>query len=227
MSNTISILNEVLVARLAITRLVSLVEHELLTCPQHMSSPRFLMGFVLLNVCVFVMLCRSLFLLYLLVITLSVLHFTAPHYSFGIFWSLHCLSFTLRLLITPLVSFGHYIVCPSLYGSSLLLWYLLVITLSVLHFTAPHYSFGIFWSLHCLSFTLRLLITPLVSFGHYIVCPSLYGSSLLLWYLLVITLSVLHFTAPHYSFGIFKLCLPDSKEKPNVKCLLFFYVQLF
>jgi uncharacterized membrane protein len=117
----------------------------------------------------------------------------ASHYSFGIFWSLYCLSFdALRLLITLLVSFGHCIVCPSrLYGLSLPFWYLLTIVLSVLlRFTASHYSFGIFWSLYCLSFyALRLLITLLVSFGHCIVCPStLYGFSLLLWYLLAIVL---------------------------------------
>ena len=140
---------------------------------------------------------------------LSFYAFTSSHYSFGIFWPLYCLSFyALRLLITPLIYFGHCIVCPStLYGFSLLLWYLLVIVLSVLlRFTASHYTFGIFWSLYCLSFyALRLLITPLVSFGHCIVCPStLYGFSLLLWYLLVIVLSVfLRFTASHYSFGIF------------------------
>ena len=136
------------------------------------------------------------------------LRFTASDYSFGIFWSLYCLFFyALRLLITPLIYFGHCIVCPStLYGFSLLLWYLLAIVLSVLlRFTASHYSFGIFWPLHCLSFyALRLLITPLVSFGHCIVCPStLYGFSLLLWYLLAIALSVLRFTSSHYPFGIF------------------------
>ena len=151
----------------------------------------------------------SLLLWYLLAIVLSILlRFTASHYSFGIFWPLHCLSFyALRLLITPLVSFGHCIVCPStLYGFSLLLWYLLAIALSVLRFTASHYSFGIFWPLYCLSFyALRLLITPLVSFGHCIVYPStLYGFSLLLWYLLAIALSVLlRFTSSHYPFGIF------------------------
>ena len=152
----------------------------------------------------------SLPLWYLLAIVLSVLlRFTASHYSFGIFWPLFCLSFyALRLLITPLVSFGHCIVCPStLYGFSLILWYLLAIVLSVLlRFTASHYSFGIFWSLYFLSlYALRLLITPLIYFGHCIVCPStLYGFSLLLWYLLVIVLSVLlRFTASHYSFDIF------------------------
>ena len=161
-------------------------------------------------VCPYTLYVFSLPLWYLLAIVLSILlRFTASHYSFGIFWPLHCLSFyALRLLITPLVSFGHCIVCPStLYGFSLPLWYLLAIVLSVLRrFTASHYPFGIFWPLYCLSFyALRLLIAPLVSFGHCIVCPStLYGFSLLLWYLLAIVLSVLlRFTASHYSFGIF------------------------
>jgi hypothetical protein len=125
----------------------------------------------------------------LTVIVLSVLQFTASDYSFGIFWSMYCLSFNLRLLITPLVSFGHCIVCPSIYGFWLLLWYLVVIVLSVLQFTASHYSFGIFWSLYCLSsFHLRLLITPLVSCGHCIVCPSIYCFWLLLWFLAVCVL---------------------------------------
>jgi hypothetical protein len=128
------------------------------------------------------------------------------------FWSLYCLSFfDLRLLITCLVSFGHCIVCPSLiYDFWLPVWYLLVIVLSVLlWFTASdYYLFGIFWSLYCLPFfDLRLLITCLVSFGHCIVCPSLiYGFWLLpVWYLLVIVLSVLWFTASDYLFGIFWL----------------------
>jgi hypothetical protein len=42
-----------------------------------------------------------------------------------------------------------------------------------LRFTASDYPFGIFWPFHCLSFLdLRLLITPLESFGHSIVSPS-------------------------------------------------------
>ena len=40
-----------------------------------------------------------------------------------------------------------------------------------------------FWPLCCLSFHLRILITPLVSCGHCIVCPLIYGFSLPLWYL--------------------------------------------
>jgi hypothetical protein len=106
-----------------------------------------------------------LHLCYLLVIVLSLLPFTASAYSFGIFWSLYCLSFHLQFLITPLVSFGHCIVSPSIYSFWLHLWYLLIIVLSLLPFTASDYTSGIFWSLNCLSFHLQLLITALVSFG--------------------------------------------------------------
>ena len=133
-------------------------------------------------------------------------------------------------MLCPFVSCGHYIVCPtSIYGFWLHLWSLLVIILSVLppftasdytfglcwslycllpRFTASDYTFGLCWSLYCLSFLhLRLLITSLVSIGHYIVCPaSIYGFWLHLWSLLVIILSVLpRFTASDYTFGIFKL----------------------
>jgi hypothetical protein len=114
--------------------------------------------------------------------------FTTSDYFFGIFWLL-------------------YIRTSSIYGFWLLLWYILVIILSVLRlFTASDYSFCIFWSLYCLYFVyLRLLITPLVSFGHCIVrTSSIYGFWLSLWYLLVIVLSVLRlFTASDYFFGIF------------------------
>ena len=145
-----------------------------------------------------------------MVIVLSVLRlFTASDYSFGIFWSLYCPYFVyLRLLITPLVYFGHCIVCTSsIYGFWLLLWYLMVIVMSVLClFTASYNSFGIFWLLYCPYFVyLRLLITSLVSFGHCIVrTSSIYGFWLLLWYILIIALSVLRlFTAFDYFFGIF------------------------
>ena len=151
-----------------------------------------------------------LLLWYILVIILSVLRlFTAFDYFFGIFWSLYCPYFVyLRLLITSLVYFGHCIVrTSSIYGFWLLLWYILVIVLSVLHlFTAFDYFFGIFWSLYCPYFVyLRLLITSLVYFGHYIVrTSSIYGFWLLLWYILVIILSLLRlFTAFDYFFGIF------------------------
>ena len=164
-----------------------------------------------------------------LLITLWYLRFTATDYPlvssghcivcpsiygywlpFGIFWPFYCLSFDLRLLITlwyllaialsvlpftatdyPLISSGHCIVCPSIYGYWLpfgfldlrlliTLWYLLAIVLSVLWFTATDYPLvsSHFWPLYCLSFDLRLLIT--------------------LWYLLAIVLSVLRFTATDY-----------------------------
>jgi hypothetical protein len=112
-----------------------------------------------------------------LVIVLSVvLRLTTFDYSFGIFWPLCCLSFfDWRLLITPLVSFDHCVVCPSSIDDFWLpLWYLLAIVLSVLlRLTTFDYPFGIFWPLCCLSFfDWRLPITPLVSFDHCVVCPS-------------------------------------------------------
>jgi hypothetical protein len=154
--------------------------------------------------------CFWLLLWYILVIVLSVRRlFTASDYFFGIFWSLYCPYFVyLRILITPLVYFGHCIVCTSsIYCFWLLLWYILVIVLSVRRlFTASDYFFGVFWSLYCPYFVyLRLLITPLVYFGYCIVhTSSIYGLWLLLWYILVIVLSVHRlFTTSDYSFGIF------------------------
>jgi hypothetical protein len=129
---------------------------------------------------------------YLVVIVLSVLRFS--------------------ILVTPLVYCGHCIVCPSTYDSG--------------------YPFGILWSLCCLSCDLRfwlplwylvvivlsvlrftILVTPLISCGHCIVCPSIYDSGYLfgilwslyclsfdlrfwlpLWYIVVIALSVLRIT---------------------------------
>ena len=134
---------------------------------------------------------------YLLAIVSSVLLWFMPSdYPFGIFWPLYRLSyFDVCLLITPLSSFGQCIVCPTLiYAFWLPLWYLLAIVSAVLRFTASDYPFaigwplyrlllrsmpsdyhiGIYWPLYRLSyFDLCLLITPLVSFGHCIVCPTL------------------------------------------------------
>ena len=140
---------------------------------------------------------------YLLAIVLSVLRCMDSDYPFGIFWPLCCLSFNVWILITPLVSFGHYVVCPSMYGFWLPLWYLLAIVLSVLRCIDSDYPFGIFWPLCCLSFDVWILITPLVSFGHCVVCPSMYGFWLPLWYLLAIVLSVLRCMDSDYPFGIF------------------------
>ena len=137
---------------------------------------------------------------------LSIFNLRLLIYTFGILWPLYCLSFyDLRLMSTTLVSCGHCIVCPSIYGFWLPLWYLVAIVFSVLlRFTASDYLFGILWTLYCLSFDLRLLITSLVSCGHCIVCPSsIYGFWLPLWYLVAIVLSVLlRFTASDYLFGI-------------------------
>jgi hypothetical protein len=194
-----------------------------------------------------------------LVIVLSVLRlFTNSDYFFGIFRSLFCpYFFYLRLMITILVYFVHCIVrTSSIYGFWLLLWYILVIILSVRRlftasdnsfgifsrcivrtssiygfwlllwyilsivlsvcrlFTASDNSFGIFWSLYCPNFVyLRLMITPLVYFSHCIVrTPCIYSFWLILWYILVIVLSVLRlFTTYDYSFGIFlSLYCPNS-----------------
>ena len=151
---------------------------------------------------------------YLLAIVFSDLfRFTDSDCTFGIFWPLCCLTvFDLQILITPLVSFGHCVVCPSsIYTFWLPLWYLLAIVLSyLLRFTDSEYTFGIFWPLCCLTvFDLQILITPLVSFGHCIAWPSsIYRSWLLLWYLLAIVLSLLlWFTESDYLFGVFwSLC---------------------
>jgi len=127
---------------------------------------------------------------FLLAIVLSVLHFTASDCSFGIF--------KLFLYLCPF-SFGHCIVCSSsLHGFWLPLWYLQTFLVSLFFF---------FWPLYCLSsFTSRLLIAPLVS--------SNFSCAFVLC-LLTIVLSVLHFTASDYPFGIFKLffCLNKNKWK--------------
>jgi fatty-acid desaturase len=118
---------------------------------------------------------------YLLAIVLSVLlRYTNSDYPFVIFWSLCCLFFfDIRILITHLLSFVHCVVCPSsIYVFLLPLCYLLAIVLSVLlRYTDSDYPFVIFWPLCCLFFfDIRILITPLVSFGHCGVCPSsIYG----------------------------------------------------
>jgi hypothetical protein len=124
-----------------------------------------------------------------------------------------CSFFYLLFLITPVVSFGHCIVC-TIYSFWLLMWYLLAIVLSAwftynghkiphelsevvnrvdntmatryhrsnqlllwypvaillsARFTTSDCSCGILWPLYCLH-DLQLLITPVVSCGHCIVC---------------------------------------------------------
>jgi hypothetical protein len=109
-------------------------------------------------------------------------------------WSLRCFQWgSCHWIHRFLCSILSIIVCLFVIVLSVLLW-----------FTSSDYLFGIFLSLCCLSFfDLHLLITPLVSFCHCIVCPSLiYVFWLPLWYLFVIVLSVLlWFTSSDYPFG--------------------------
>jgi hypothetical protein len=132
---------------------------------------------------------------FFLAIVLSVLlWFTASDYRFDLFL------------------FGHCIVCPLIYG-----------------FWLPFWPFS-FWSLYCLSFDIRLLITVLTFiflvivlsvlwytasdyrldlflFGHCIVCPLIYGFWLPLWYFFfnTIVLTVPRFMASDYLFSSFSL----------------------
>ena len=135
--------------------------------------------------------------------------YTDSDYTFGIFWPLCCMSIVeIRILITPLVSSGHYVVwASSIYGFWLHLWYLLPIMLyEHRRYTDSDYTFGIFWPLCCMSIVdIRILITPLVSSGHYVVwASSIYGFWLHLWYLLAIMLyEHRRYTDSDYTFGIF------------------------
>jgi hypothetical protein len=131
-----------------------------------------------------------------------------------------CACFVDRCLSFCTFSFGHCVVCSSsMYGFWLPLWYLLVIVLYVpLRCTDSDYPFGIFWSLCCLFlFDVRILITPLVSFGHCVVCSSsMYGFWLPLWYLLAIVLSVLlRCTDSDYPFGIFWPLMAKRYQRGN------------
>jgi hypothetical protein len=133
---------------------------------------------------------------HLAIVSSAFLRYTDSDYPFGILWPLcRQLLFSIWILITPLVSFGHCVVSSSsIYRFWLPLWYLLAIVLSVLlRYTDSDYPFGIFWPLCCqFFFDIRIQITPLVSFGHCVVCPSLiYRFWLPLWYILTIVLSVL------------------------------------
>ena len=149
---------------------------------------------------------------YILAIVSSVLLWFMPSgYHIGIFWPLYRLSyFDLCLLIIPSVSFSHCIVCPtSIDGFWLPLWYLLAIVSSVLlRFMPSDYPFGIIWPLYRLFyFELCLLIIPLVSCGHCIVCPSsICAFWLPLCYMLAIISSVLlRFMPSAFHIGIFWL----------------------
>jgi hypothetical protein len=103
-------------------------------------------------------------------------------------------------------------------ASDLLLWYLVAIVLSAVNWRTVNTmvtryqsskSEAVNWrtdntlaTRYQSSNQKRLLITTLVSCGHGIVCPSIYGFWLLLWYLVAIVFSVLQFTASDYYFGV-------------------------
>jgi hypothetical protein len=99
-------------------------------------------------------------------------------------WSLCYLSLHFQLLIAPLISFDHCVICPSIYSFCLPLWFLLVIVLSVPPFTASD--------------------CPLISFGHCVIRSSIYSFWLPLWYLLIIVLSVPPFTTCDCPFDILR-----------------------
>ena len=107
-----------------------LMEQELLTLPENLSSSPVFSGVRVtrsLVLCIyFVDRCLSLCTFPLASVLSVLLRYTDSDYSFGIFWPVCCLFFFgIRILITPLVSFGQCVVCSSsVYGFWLLLWYL-------------------------------------------------------------------------------------------------------
>jgi hypothetical protein len=144
--------------------------------------------------------------------------------------------FDIRILITPLVSSRHYIVCSSLmYGFWLPLWYLQDIMLSVLLWnTDSDYPFGIFKTVCCLFFLdVRILITPLVSSRHYVVCSSLkYGFWLplcifkTLYYLLFFDIRILItplVSSRHLTFKLTKLSVLCIANQLFLPCCLNLY----
>jgi hypothetical protein len=81
-----------------ITRRMALVERELSILPEHLGAQTVFSGVLVAPSLVFcVMLSTPLFVLLCF-----------------FFWPLCCLSFDLRILITPLIFFYHCVVCPSL-----------------------------------------------------------------------------------------------------------------
>jgi hypothetical protein len=157
------------------------------------------------------------------VIVLSVLpRFTISDYPFGVLWPLYCLSLLdLRLLITPLVSCGHCIVCHS----SILycLWFLDFVLSVIPRFTTSKGIIGSRKSRKDRQYNGHKIpkgSPEVVNRGRTdnttatryqrgnqksgIVCPSsIYDFWLPLWYLKATVLSVLHqFTTSDYLFGI-------------------------
>ena len=102
-------------------------------------------------------------------------------------WSLCCLSFCLFVIVLSiLLSFGHWVVYPSVFWSLCCLsFFLLVIVLSILlSFDHCVVYPSVFWSLCCLSFfVLVIVLSILLSFGHCVVYPSVFWSLCCLSYL--------------------------------------------
>ena len=136
-----------------------------------------------------------------------VVWYTDSDYPFGIFWSLCCLIYgfwlplcyflvivlsDIRILIAPLLSFGHCVV-----------WYtdsdfpLVSFGHCVVRYTDSNCPFAIFWSLCCLIYRFWL---PLCMFWS--LCCLINRFWLPLWYLLVIVLSDIQILiAPLLFFG--------------------------
>ena len=68
------------------------------------------------------------------------------------------------------------------------------------------YIFVCYFIHHCRSFSCSF------SFGHCIVCPSIYGCWSPLWYLLAIVLSVLPITAADHPFSIILISYPTTSH---------------
>jgi hypothetical protein len=131
--------------------------------------------------------------------------------TFGILWPLNCLFFDIQILITPLVSCGHWIVCSLIYRFWLLLWYLVAIELRYQRSTQNLYikEQTIQWPQDtkgviriCISKNRQFNGPKIPKEGHCIVSSLIYRFWLLLWYLVAIELSVLWYTDSDYSFGI-------------------------
>ena len=163
-----------------LTRRVSLVERELITLPEHLSSPPIFRGVrvtqsLFVYVC-FVDPCLSF-------CTFSFDHCVVCSSSMYGFWMLLwylqtflvtrslvlCVCFVDSCLSFCTFSFDHCVVCSSMYGFWLLLWYLqtFLVTRSLVLYVVFCTSLFvllsfIFWSLCSLSCDLRLLINTLV-----------------------------------------------------------------
>jgi len=100
-----------------LTRRVPLVEQELLTLPEHLSSPPVFTGVRVTRSLVLYVFCRSLFVLlyfFLLAIVLSVLlRYTDSGCSFGIFKLFNCLrsnNIVIEYFLTDLYVFKIYVI---------------------------------------------------------------------------------------------------------------------